>query len=306
MDRPLHPTLTAMVPVVDALAATFGRDCEVVLHDVSDLTSSVIAIANGHVTNRRIGSPATDLLVSIVERSDDTSADTTATEAAETTAETGTEDATEPAAEPGARVNYHSHTEDGRLLKCTTIPVRDGGGEILGALCINYDLTRVQVATSVLEDLSHVAATDAAGTEAGKAGTEEAFPRDASSFLQIMIEQALSRQSKPVALLGKKDNLEVIRELDENDIFSIKHAVETVARGLNVSRYTIYNYIDEVRSERRVESARARDTHRASSAPGAPAPGAPGAPNAPVAAGNRRQPAEATTPRTDQTKEDPS
>ena len=81
MDRPLHPTLAAMVPSVDALAATFGRDCEVVLHDVSDLTSSVIAIANGHVTNRRIGSPATDLLVSIVERSDDTGADAAGTEA---------------------------------------------------------------------------------------------------------------------------------------------------------------------------------------------------------------------------------
>ncbi len=217
MDHPLHSTLAAIIPLIDALAATFGRDGEVVLHNISDLTSSVIAIANGHVTNRRIGSPATDLLVSIVERCDD-------------------------------------------------------------------------------------ASVDATGTEAGKAGTEEAFPRDASSFLRIMIDQALSRQSKPVALLSKKDNLEVIRELDENDIFSIKRAVETVARGLNVSRYTIYNYIDEVRSERRVESARARDSHRASSAPGAPPPGipapgipAPGAPNAPAAADNRRQPADAPT-----------
>jgi predicted transcriptional regulator YheO len=239
-----------MIPLVDALAATFGRDCEVVLHDVSDLTSSVIAIANGHVTNRGLGAPATDLLVSIMEH-----ADTAHPEA--TRPETGTEDATKSVTAADARMNYHSHTEDGRLLKCTTIPVRDGGGEIIGALCINYDLTRVQVATSVIEDLSHVEATEVAGTE-------EAFPRDASSFLQVMIDQALSRLSKPVALLTKKDNLEVIRELDENDIFSIKHAVETIARRLNVSRYTIYNYIDEVRSARRVEPA------------GAPAPPAPG------------------------------
>ena len=246
MDRPLHPTLAAMIPVVDALAATFGRDCEVVLHDVSDLTSSVIAIANGHVTNRRIGSPATDLLVSIVERSDDTGADAAGTEAGK------------------------------------------------------------------------------AGTEAGKAGTEKAFARDASSFLQIMIDQALSRQSKPVALLSKKDNLEVIRELDENDIFSIKHAVETVARGLNVSRYTIYNYIDEIRSERRVESARARDSQRASSAPGAPAPRRPAPPMPrppPATAANQRtrrrthgrrrindggSMTSSTGATTNQTKEDPS
>ncbi|MFP4374639.1 MAG: transcriptional regulator [Spirochaetaceae bacterium] len=243
MDRSLHPTLAALIPVVDALAATFGRDCEVVLHDVSDLTSSVIAIANGHVTNRRVGAPATDLLVSIMEHANATHPDRDQSEG-----EAGTEDATKIVTTADARMNYHSHAEDGRLLKCTTIPVRDGGGEIIGALCINYDLTRVQVATSVLADLSHVESTEATGTE-------EAFPRDASSFLQVMIDQALSRLSKPVALLTKKDNLEVIRELEENDIFSIKHAVETVARRLNVSRYTIYNYIDEVRSARRVESA---------------------------------------------------
>ncbi|MGM0675199.1 MAG: helix-turn-helix transcriptional regulator [Spirochaetota bacterium] len=255
MSHSVHPMLAAMIPLVDALAGTFGRDCEVVLHDVSDLTSSVIAIANGHVTNRGIGAPATDLLVSIMEHADPTNPDAAPTEAA-----------TEDAAEPGARVNYHSHTEDGRLLKCTTIPVRDEGGKILGALCINYDLTHLQVASSVLEDLSRVEETDTVGTE-------EAFPRDANSFLQVMIDQALSRLSKPVALLTKKDNLEVIRELDENDIFSIKHAVETVARRLNVSRYTIYNYIDEVRSERRAEP--------------------PGAHRAPGAPGNRRRPANA-------------
>lgn len=206
-----------MIPVVDALGATFGRDCEVVLHDVSDLTSSIIAIANGHVTDRRVGSPATDLLVSLVEE----------------TIETG----------PSAHINYRSHTPDGRLLKCTTIPIRDGGGQLIGALCINFDLTNLQVAGAALDELSRLDDTP-------ETGTEEAFPRDASSFLQIMIDAALSRLSKPVALLNKKDNIEIVRELDENDIFSIKHAVEVVARRLNVSRYTIYNYIDEVRSER--------------------------------------------------------
>jgi predicted transcriptional regulator YheO len=233
MPPSLHPTLEALIPLVHALGATFGRDCEVVLHDVSDLTSSVVAIANGHVTNRQVGSPATDFLVSLLER--------------------GTEDK-----EQTAGVNYRSHTDDGRLLKCTTVLIRDADSAVIGALCINYDLTHLQVATAALEDLSRIEETDES------AGTEETFPRDASSFLQIMIDSALSRLSKPPALLTKKDNLEVVRELDENDIFSIKHAVEAVARRLNVSRYTIYNYIDEVRSERH-DAARQNGSH----APGA-------------------------------------
>jgi predicted transcriptional regulator YheO len=122
--------------------------------------------------------------------------------------------------------------------------IRDEHGAPIGALCINYDLTHLQVATSALEELSRI-------NEHDQAGTEETYPRDATTFLHIMIDQALGRLSKPVALLTKKDNLSVVRELEENNIFSIKHAVEAVARRLNVSRYTVYNYIDEVRSERR-------------------------------------------------------
>lgn len=249
MYRPLHPILEAIVPVVHALGATFGRDCEVVLHDISDLSASVVAIANGHVTNRDIGSPATDFLVSLLERAgteEDGAASAVGTEA-EKDADTPKMHAQRAAEQVTGEVNYRSHTEDGRLLKGTTVLIRDKRGAPIGALCINFDLTHLQVATSALEDLSRIDEHDAVGTE-------ETYPRDATTFLHIMIDQALSRLSKPVALLTKKDNLAVIRELEQSNIFTIKHAVEAVARRLNVSRYTIYNYIDEIRAEHRASA----------------------------------------------------
>jgi len=38
------------LPLVDALAETFGKNCEVVLHDFSKPDQSIIKIANGHLT----------------------------------------------------------------------------------------------------------------------------------------------------------------------------------------------------------------------------------------------------------------
>ena len=45
--------LRQFIPMVDALGETFGKHCEVVLHDLSTPETSIIAIANGHVTGRQ-------------------------------------------------------------------------------------------------------------------------------------------------------------------------------------------------------------------------------------------------------------
>jgi predicted transcriptional regulator YheO len=46
--------------------------------------------------------------------------------------------------------------------------------------------------------------------------------------------------------MEKDDKIEVIKYLDQKGAFMIKGAVDHAAEKLNVSRYTIYNYLKEV------------------------------------------------------------
>ena len=43
--REINPILLSFAPVVKGIAKTFGKDCEVLLHDTSNLESSVIMCA---------------------------------------------------------------------------------------------------------------------------------------------------------------------------------------------------------------------------------------------------------------------
>lgn len=43
--------------LVDGISRVFGRNCEVVLHDLRQPEHSIVAIPNGHVTGRRVGDP---------------------------------------------------------------------------------------------------------------------------------------------------------------------------------------------------------------------------------------------------------
>lgn len=57
-DRKL---LQSYIPMIDCLGEFFGKYCEVVLHSFEDLHSSVIHIANGHITGRALGAPVTNI-----------------------------------------------------------------------------------------------------------------------------------------------------------------------------------------------------------------------------------------------------
>ncbi len=51
-ENKFNPELKPYIAVADMIAETFGKNCEVVLHDLGFPRKSVIHVANGHVTGR--------------------------------------------------------------------------------------------------------------------------------------------------------------------------------------------------------------------------------------------------------------
>ena len=61
-----HRILSSCVTLVEGLADYLGGGYEIVLHSLESMEHSVIAIANGHYTNRHEGSPITDLALDML------------------------------------------------------------------------------------------------------------------------------------------------------------------------------------------------------------------------------------------------
>ncbi|WP_406676307.1 helix-turn-helix transcriptional regulator [Moorella sp. ACPs] len=214
--RPLHPALETMKPVAQGIAATFGKNCEVVLHDLSKPSKSLIFKA-GSVTNREIGAPVTNLVLEALQRYGD-----------------ATEDL----------IGYLNRTRDGKVLKSSTIFIRDNSGKIIGCLCINFDLTEFQLAKNILEDFCQL--KDLA--EAGFERTQEQFARDINEVVDNVVESVLQELGKPVPVMTREEKVKAVEMLDDRGIFLVKGAVDVVAQALAVSKYTIYNYLEEARA----------------------------------------------------------
>ncbi|MFI2433356.1 transcriptional regulator [Streptomyces sp. NPDC018693] len=204
--------LAALRPVVDGIAATFGPVCEVVLHDYRRPEASVVAVA-GAVTGRAVGSAMSEIGMRVLARGD----------------------------EAADELNYVTRTGADRLVKSSTMVLRDSKGAVFGALCVNVDVTAVDRAQALLAALA-----GAAGRAADTPVTT--FGDDIESVVDALVDQHLNRQDRTWAALDRDRRLALFRGLDEQGVFAVRRSVELVAARLGVSRASAYHYLAQARA----------------------------------------------------------
>ncbi|MFK8332659.1 transcriptional regulator [Pseudomonas sp. BJa5] len=210
--RVLHSTLTLLGHAV-------GPHTEIVLHDLTRPEHSILAIANGHVTGRQVGGsilggPQGDLGFKAVRRAM----------------------ADRASSEPLLVENYATLAPDGRPLRSSTLVYRDSSGLPFASLCINADLSAVAAAHAVLAGLLGLGGAPVARREE---------PRDMEQLMVQIIEAAC-----PGGVVGMKkaQKREAVRQMQDRGMFIVKGGIEKAAAALGVTRYTIYNYLEQIRA----------------------------------------------------------
>ena len=214
--REPHPILKTVLQLLPGLSQMLGPRQEVILHDLRHPDSSIIGIC-GSVTGRSIGGPTTNYVLHTIRTYGDNAPD---------------------------RINYRTETRDGSILRSTTIFLRDDSGKIIGCLCFNSDVSDIAKAVDHLQTLfsfNSVVTPDLIDT------AEEHFATDVSDMMKDVVKKALAKSGKSIGEMHKPEKLQIVRELENNDIFKIKGAVDHVAKCLHVSVPTLYNYLKEAR-----------------------------------------------------------
>ena len=204
--------LATLQQLVEPLAATLVGPSEVIVHDLSRLPNSIIAIS-GDVTGRTVGDPATDkLLHAAVAGRLETS------------------------------IGYRTTSPTGKSLLSTTIILHDAEGAPAAALCINRDI-------SEWEQLRALTAALAGSPEAPapqEDADEEVFVRDVDELGALLLAQAVAAAPVPVEDMKKEHKVEVVRHLRARGFFLLRDAAEMAAQALRCSRFSIYNYLNEL------------------------------------------------------------
>ena len=198
--------LEMLKQIADALAAQFGPNCEVVIHDLSAQNAEhpIVYIVNGHVTGRKVGDGASYVVVEQLTTND-------------------------PA--PRDHLAYLTRTPDGKILKSSTVYIRNSKGKVSAILAINYDISKLLIST-------------------GEPQQEEPEKIvNVNDLLEELIQQSVSLVGKPVALMNKEDKVRAIRFLNQNGAFLVTKSGDKIAKYFGISKYTLYSYIDTKQQE---------------------------------------------------------
>lgn len=208
-DRKLLKTVST---IAEGIARQFGEYCEIVVHSLEDLEKSIVSIENGSVTGRDIGGPMTDFALSVLE-----------------TCGENAQDVYGP---------YYTTTENGKSLKSTTIIIKNMESKPIGFLCMNFDTSApfANLMESLLPDVN--------GTQV----VSEHFPLTAKDLVDTSFREVTEEMSRKTGISPTQKNKLVVEELYKRGIFHVKNGIDIVADKLGISRYTIYNYIREVKT----------------------------------------------------------
>jgi predicted transcriptional regulator YheO len=200
--------------VAKGIAGQFGRNCEVVIHDLrgEDTEHSIIAIENGHVTGRSVGDGPSHIVLESLKGGPESVED---------------------------RVSYLTKTSDGRVLRSSTLYIRDDEGKVIGLMGINYDISMLVAVDEVIRDLT---GSDTPSAE------PESISRNVADLLDELLEQSVKLVGKPTTLMSKDDKIRAIKFLDDSGAFLITKSGPKVCQYFGISTYTLYSYLDEIRS----------------------------------------------------------
>ena len=211
----INAYLKKYIPLVDFLAEVFGDDAEVVLQDVSDFNNSVISIRNNHISGRKLGAPATNLVLKVMNGN---------------------------FTDKNYVTNYRGVSAVGKVVRSSTYFIKDDKNVVVGMLCINIDIDKLVQLKNHLDGILKL-------PEEIFEKTTERFSVSAEGLASDSIETILEESGISPERMSQEEKMEVVYKLDKNGVFLVKVSICKVASVLNVSNATIYRYLSKIRRE---------------------------------------------------------
>jgi len=215
----MNQKLARYIPLVDFIGTACGKNFEVILHDVTNVKESVIAVKNGYLSGRKVGDPMTDLSIQILKSKE--------------------------YLDKTYIANYKGKLKSGKIFISATYFIKEND-ELIGLLCINYDPSMILELNAQVNKLME--AFNILPKESSTPYTEilDGSINDISSYL---IHKIVSDFTVAPSRMTRDEKVKIIEELERQKIFAARGSIAKSAKELCISEPTLYRYLKKIRSQ---------------------------------------------------------
>ncbi|MCD9548052.1 DNA-binding protein [Photobacterium carnosum] len=206
--------LRSQIPFIDCLGAMFGDNCEIVLHSFENLHSSVIHIINGHITDRKIGAPVTNIALEKLSEFKKTN--------------------------EKWDVYFSNASKDNKAFKSSSTLITNKDNIPIGMICMNYslDVSLHSLMKNFFEPVNR---------------KNESFSQDVNNLITSHLEPIRNNVYTNSEISSKNKVQEIIKQLNDIDLFELPITNKIVSHELGISSATIYKHLRSLKKNKEKE-----------------------------------------------------
>ena len=247
MAQTTQEFLKSHIPLIDFLAELLGKNSEIVLHDLTNLDSSIIAIRNNYITKRDIGAPATDYVLRTLKTGINENLDFNV----------GYREISNRDHKQLHSASYYLRKEgevvgmicvDNMKLSEAAYDLRKEG-EVVGMICVNTDESVFNELSRSIDNIELLLRTYRKQESDEQSIIPETFSRSIEEMAENTVLDVSISKGVPVDKFKQEDKLDTIHALYDSGFFLLKGAVPEIARILKISEPTVYRYLQNVKAK---------------------------------------------------------
>ena len=229
MDREMRRQYTVLV---DFLGHILGPDYEVALHELKDDSNEIIAIANGELTGRHLGSPLSNKMLEYL-----------------TSHLYETQDYV---------LRFESTAITGKKMCSNSLFIKGPHNELAGLLCINFDASRYEELSRRVMELCGGGVKRgvpsgtrliADGNDPVETPVRSGYPTSIAGATASIVSQVVANYPVEVDRLTQDEKMEIMDILNRKGVFLLKGSVSHVAQTLHSSEASIYRYLGKLNNK---------------------------------------------------------
>ena len=207
--------------LVNFFGEILGENVEIVLHDLTNLEESIIAITNGQISGRQLGGPVTDLVLRMMKDAE--------------------------FKDINYITNYQSEAKHGKMLHSATYLIRDEQSRVFGMMCFNFDYSEHYAIQQAVDKIMPKLMLNKEINEKQTNGISEKLNDSIEHLVSGSIQELTFFNEFVPQRLVQEEKIDIVRGLQDKGVFLMKGAVLEVASQLQMSEATVYRYLSMIK-----------------------------------------------------------
>lgn len=205
-----------IINFLEGLQELLGKNCEIIVHDFrKGFENSIVYELNAELSNRTIGGKPRGALIMNYGK------DITPLKM--------------------SKVLFYKG-QNGQVFKSCSTLLADKDNTVIGSICVNIEVSQMIGLNSLFNDF-----LEPASVKNELPDNTAIMAQNVDDVLQYYINMCENGAGTSLSLMNKEQKINALQFLDSKGVFKISKANVLLCELFQISKYTLYNYLDEAR-----------------------------------------------------------